>query len=360
MSKPCENGKISERLGRVGGQAVLEGVMMRSGKDVALAVRKPDGSIALDRSEFVSSRKKHKILDLPLIRGVVNFVEMMILSYNTIMKSADLTGIEEELAAGNGEKEFTPEEEEKRKKKARKIVVVTEVIAVILGLLLAVGLFVVLPVYAAKLLNYLTPGDMDSLFAVTSLVEGIVRIVIFILYLYLCSLMPDMRRTFEYHGAEHKSVFCYEYGWDLTPANAAKCTRFHPRCGTSFLFVMLLISIVIGAFIPGSLPRIVRVGVKLLLLPLTVGLGYEFIYFAGRHDNWLVRALSAPGLWMQKITTREPDESQLEVALAALKAAIPAEFPEMEGIEEIPAASAASDEAAEEAAPETADDTQAD
>jgi len=358
MSKPCENGKIPERLGRVGGQAVLEGVMMRSGKDVALAVRKPDGSIVLDRSEFVSSRKKHKILDLPLIRGVVNFVEMLILSYNTIMKSADLTGIEEELAAGDGKKELTPEEQEKRAKKARKIVVVTEAVAVVLGLFLAVGLFVVLPVYAAKLLNYLTPGDMDSLFAVTSLVEGAVRIIIFVLYLYLCSLMPDMRRTFEYHGAEHKSVFCYEYGWDLTPENARKCTRFHPRCGTSFMFVMLLLSIVVGAFIPGSLPKILRVGVKLLLLPLIVGLGYEFIYFAGRHDNRFVRALSAPGIWMQRITTREPDDSQLEVAIAALKAAIPEEFPEMEGVDEIPGASAAEDTAPEADSPEAADDAQ--
>lgn len=333
--KPVE---ISSRLGKVGGQAVLEGVMMRSGTAVALAVRQEDGGIVLDRSEFTSVRKKHRVLDWPIIRGIVNFVEMLKLSYATLMKSADLLGLEDELAAAPEGKETSAEDEEKRRKKAERAVKITEVVSLLLGVCLAVGLFVVLPVYAAKLVNYLTPGvDIDSLFAVTSLIEGAVRIVLFIGYMLLMTLLPDMRRTFEYHGAEHKSVFCYEYGWDMTPANARRCTRFHPRCGTSFIFVILLISILIGAFIPGSLPKLARIGCKLLLVPLIVGISYEFIMYAGKHDNAFVRIVSAPGLWMQRITTKEPSDDQIEVAIAALKAAIPADFPEMVGVDALEA-----------------------
>lgn len=330
--------EISSRLGKVGGQAVLEGVMMRSGTAVALAVRQPDGGIVLDRSEFVSARKKHRALNFPILRGIVNFVEMLKLSYGTLMKSADLLGLEDELAAAPEGVESTAEDDEKRRKKAERAVKVTEAVSLVLGLCLAVGLFVVLPVYAAKLINYLTPGvDLDSLFAVTSLIEGAVRIVLFIGYMLLMTLLPDMRRTFEYHGAEHKSVFCYEYGWDMTPENARRCTRFHPRCGTSFIFVILLISILIGAFIPGSLPKLARIGCKLLLVPLIVGISYEFIMYAGKHDNAFVRIVSAPGLWMQRITTKEPSDDQIEVAIAALKAAIPDDFPEMVGVDALDA-----------------------
>ena len=330
--------EISSRLGKVGGQAVLEGVMMRSGTAVALAVRQPDGGIVLDRSEFVSARKKHRALNFPILRGIVNFVEMLKLSYGTLMKSADLLGLEDELAAAPEGGETTAEDDEKRRKKAERAVKITEVVSLVLGFALAVGLFVVLPVYVAKLINYLTPGvDLDSLFAVTSLIEGAVRIVLFIGYMLLMTLLPDMRRTFEYHGAEHKSVFCYEYGWDMTPENARRCTRFHPRCGTSFIFVILLISILIGAFIPGSLPKLARIGCKLLLVPLIVGISYEFIMYAGKHDNAFVRIVSAPGLWMQRITTKEPSDDQIKVAIAALKAAIPDDFPEMVGVDALDA-----------------------
>ncbi|MBQ3791615.1 MAG: DUF1385 domain-containing protein [Clostridia bacterium] len=324
MSKK-EKEAPSCRLGKVGGQAVLEGVMMRSGSNVALAVRKDDGTIAVDRSQYVSAQKRHKVLGFPIVRGIVNFVEMLSLSYKTLMRSADMLGLEDELAEGEG----SEEEKEKKKAKAKKTIHATEVVSLILGFLLAAALFVVLPVYAAKLINILTPSvDLDSLFAVTSLIEGAVRIAIFLLYLSLVSLIPDMRRTFEYHGAEHKSVFCYEKGLDLTPENAARCSRFHPRCGTSFIFVLLIISILVGAFIPGTLPKLARIGVKFLLVPVIVGIGYEFIRYAGRHDNAVVRVLSAPGLLMQRITTKEPDEKQLTVALTALKAAMPDEFPD--------------------------------
>ena len=348
MGRPCDVNKIPERLGKVGGQAVLDGVMMRSGSHVALAVRKPDGSIAVDRTEFESVRKRRKVLNWPVLRGVTNFVEMMILSYRTLMKSAEMSGIEEELAAGAPEEALSEEEKAKRARKAKGAMTAVEVGSLLIGLLLAVVLFTVLPVYAAKLINHLTPGvDLDSLFAVTSLIEGFFRILIFIGYLALVGLMPDMRRTFEYHGAEHKSVFCYEYGKDLIPSEAASCTRFHPRCGTSFLFVMLIVSILVGAFIPGFLAKPLRILIKLLLIPLIVGLGYEFIYYAGRHDNLLVRILSAPGLWMQRLTTREPDERQLEVALTALQAAMPEEYPDMKDVTLLPASPAHADPAAD-------------
>lgn len=322
----------NNRLGKVGGQAVLEGVMMRSGKNVALAVRRSNGTIVLDRSEFVSVREKYKFLKWPILRGITNFVEMLILSYKTLMKSADMLGLEEEMVEEN----LSEEEREKQKKKAEKALKVTEVISAFLGLVLAIGLFTIAPVYIAKWINHLTPSvDLDSLFAVTSLIEGAIRIIIFLGYLLLVSLMKDMRRTFEYHGGEHKSVFCYEFGRDLNPGEAGKCSRFHPRCGTSFIFVILIISILVGAFIPGALPKLARIGIKLLLVPLIVGLGYEFIFYAGRHDNTFVKVLSAPGLWMQRITTKEPDDAQLEVAIAALKAAIPDDYPEMVNVSAI-------------------------
>ena len=204
-------------------------------------------------------------------------------------------------------------------------------IGTVLGVLLSVGLFIFIPTAATKGLGYLVGGDLN--WALRSAVEGVLKIAIFIAYLALVSLMPDIRRTFEYHGAEHKSVACYEKGLELTPENAEKCTRFHPRCGTSFIFLMLILSIVIGMFIRIDILWL-RSLVKLMLLPLSVGLGFEFIMYAGRHDNALIRVISAPGLWMQRVTTKEPDRSQLEVAIKALKGALPAEFANDEEAEE--------------------------
>jgi uncharacterized protein YqhQ len=218
-------------------------------------------------------------------------------------------------------------------------------IASVLGVALAVGLFFFVPTYIPKGFEHLFDFQMNSV--VRSVVEGGLKIAIFVGYIALVSLMPDIRRTFQYHGAEHKSVDCYEKGLELTPENAAKCTRFHPRCGTSFIFVMLIISIFIGILIPITNP-LLRSLVKILLLPISVGLGFEFIMYAGRHDNFLVKILSAPGLWMQHLTTREPDESQLEVAITALKGAIPTEFP--------PANDEPSEETPIEASEESADE----
>lgn len=317
--KKKTNDALSCRLGKVGGQAVLEGVMMKSGEDTCLAVRGEDGSITTRKTKFVSLRKKHKICNIPLIRGVINFVEMMRLSMSTLTASAEMLGIDDAEPETKFEKWLT-------EKLGDKLMTVIMAIASVLAVVLSIGLFVFLPTKASEGLSFLT-GIENVVFR--SVIEGVLKIAIFVAYITLVGLMPEIKRTFQYHGAEHKSVACYEKGLELTPENAAKCTRFHPRCGTSFIIVMLVISIVISMFIPGR-GSILRSLFKILLLPLSVGIGFEFIMFAGKHDNFIVRALSAPGLWMQRITTKEPDESQLEIAITALKGAIPAEFPEAE------------------------------
>ena len=330
-----EKKAVNCRLGKVGGQAVLEGVMMKSGTHMSIASRMPDGSIKMTNKEVVSARQKHKALDLPIIRGVVNFVEMMKLSYTTMDASTVALGLEEE----------EPSKFEKwlSEKLHISLMTLVMVIGLIIGLGLAVVLFILLPNAGgggiASLLKKLTNGafDLKQHPVLLSLIEGIMKVVIFITYLLLVSLMKDIRRTFEYHGAEHKAVFCYEAGLDLTPENVKKFKRFHPRCGTSFMFFMILLGILIGCFIPSdwsfipgfpsNLSFLMRSACKLLLLPLTAGLGYEIIRFAGKHDNWFIRMISAPGLWVQRITTKEPDEKQMECAIAALKTAIPEEFP---------------------------------
>lgn len=202
---------------------------------------------------------------------------------------------------------------------------VVSAIGMVLGVVLGMGLFLLLPTFGAKVLDFLTGGFIGQYALLRSVVEGLIRMGIFVAYVWLVSFMPDIRRTYEYHGAEHKSVACFEAGMELTPENARKCTRFHPRCGTSFIFAMLLLSIVLNAFLSWDNVWI-RFGSKLLLLPLIVGLGFEFIRYAGGHSNIFTKIVSAPGLWMQRITTREPDDSQLEVALLALKNAIPDNF----------------------------------
>ncbi|MBP5429010.1 MAG: DUF1385 domain-containing protein [Clostridia bacterium] len=303
------------RLNQVGGEAVLEGVMMKAGERTATACRLPGGEIAVVPREFVSARKKHKILNIPILRGIVNFVEMLILSMKTLTLSAEIAASEEDDAP------------------SKSAFAAVSVVATVFGVLLAVALFLFLPKLAV--------GGIERLFDVSlgvwgAVIEGAIKILFFLLYLVLVSLMPDIRRTFEYHGAEHKSIACYESGDELTPANAKKHTRFHPRCGTSFLFVMLALGIVIGVLLRVFLPakvidnHLLYTGIRLLVLPLVVGIGFEYIMFAGKHDNVLTRILSAPGLWFQRITTREPDESQLEVAITALKYAHVDAFPDFD------------------------------
>ncbi len=310
---------VKERLGCVGGQAVMEGVMMKHGNRYSLAVRKEDGTIEVSNHAHVSVRKKHKILNLPIIRGVVNMVEMFILSFGTLTMSAEAMGIED----SEPENKF---EEWLLAKCGKWLFGVIMAIASVFGVVLSFLLFMWLPSLAAK--------GLQALFGVTfptiaiSLIEGVLKMGIFIAYLALVSLMKDIRRTFEYHGAEHKSIFCFEDGVELTPENVKKYTRFHPRCGTSFIFVVLIISILVGAlpFIPTKIVWL-RTLCKIALLPIVVGLGYEFIAFAGKHDNWFTRICSAPGLWVQRLTTKEPDLDQIAVAIAALKSAMPETFP---------------------------------
>lgn len=316
------------RLGKVGGQAVIEGVMMKSGDHMAIASRLPNGKIKISRRSFVSARTKNKFLNFPLVRGVVSFVEMMKLSFQTMNVSTEALGIEDE----------EPSKFEKWLSKTFKVDIMDIVmfVGIVLGLALSVFLFIFLPTLGgsgiSKLILWISGGsfDLKTHAVLYSVVEGVLKVAIFLLYLYLVSLMKDIRRVFEYHGAEHKSVFCYESGQELTVENVKKFKRFHPRCGTSFMFFMIIVGIIIGCFIPrfsGAGGSLLRALCKLALLPLTVGIGFEIIMYAGKHDNWFVRALSAPGLWVQRLTTKEPDDRQIECGIAALKAAIPEEFP---------------------------------
>ena len=326
------------RLNRVGGAAVLEGVMMKAGDRASTACRLEDGKIAVIDKKFVSARKKHKFLNIPILRGVVNFIESLSLSFSTLELSAEMMG--EELV----------EEESKFEKWLKKtfgksIFDFIMFLAGALGIVLAVALFTLLPNQVALWIERWIERPLGIYKAVLC---GVLRIIIFILYIVLISRMKDIRRTFEYHGAEHKSIACFEAGEELTPENAKKHSRFHPRCGTSFMFVMLFISILVSLGIRAicelvigwnfsamtvaatgrDLSALIYTGIGLLTLPLIVGIGFEFLMYAGKHDGPIIRALSAPGIWMQRLTTREPDESQLAVAITALKCAMPEEFPD--------------------------------
>ena len=308
--KKNSNSELSCRLNKVGGQAVLEGVMMKAGSRTVTTCRKEDGSLVVYDDTFTSVRKKHKILNLPFLRGIVNFVEMLILSFKTLEKSAEAFGIEEEA--------------EKNKTTTAFIMA----ISLILSVVLALGLFMFLPILTADLIDYLLDGRLGVYRAV---VEGVAKTVIFILYLWLVSLMKDIKRTFMYHGAEHKTIACFEAGLELTPENAMKCKRFHPRCGTSFMFLMILLGIIAGFFLRFFLKGLdgwVYYVIRLAILPILVGVGFEVIMLAGKHDNFLTRAISAPGLWVQRITTKEPTEDMLEVAIISTKCALRDEFSE--------------------------------
>jgi len=313
--KKCCAQKDPARLNKVGGQAVLEGVMMKAGERTVTTCRKEDKTLVVYDDRFVSVRKTHKFLNIPILRGVVNFVEMMILSIKTLSRSAD-TFIAEE-------------EKEKEKSDSSAATIAIMIVSVILGMALAIGLFIFLPNLVSSLIDkYLLDGNLGVW---TAIVEGVVKIIIFLVYLWLVSLMPDIKRTFMYHGAEHKSIACFEAGGELTPENAKNFTRFHPRCGTSFMFFMILLGIFAGLFVKILLPDLHWLpysGIRLLILPIVMGLGYEFIMFAGKHDNVITRAMSAPGLWVQRLTTKEPTEDMLEVAITSIKCALRDDFPE--------------------------------
>lgn len=304
-------------MGKVGGQAVLEGVMMKAGERTVTTCRKEDGSIVVNDNSFVSVREKHKILNIPILRGVINFVEMMILSVKTMNVSADALGLEEE------ESKF---ELWLKKHFGLGITTFIMIVGVVLGLALSLFLFMFLPIALSELINRLVIYLGGSgLGAWQKVIEGVLKVAIFLLYMWLVSFMPDIKRTFMYHGAEHKTIACYEAGDDLTPENAMKHRRFHPRCGTSFMFFTILLGIVAGLVIHAIVPDLKTWAytlIRLAILPLLMGIGYEFIKFAGKHDNFLVRMISAPGLWVQRLTTKEPTEDMLEIAIISTKCAL--------------------------------------
>lgn len=303
----------------VGGQALIEGIMMQGPRGVATAVRKTDGEILVEHHEVKHIRDKVKFLGLPVIRGMVNFVESMILGYKMLMHSAEVSGMEDmdDVEMNKFEKWLTD-------KLGDKFMDIIMGIATVLGFALAFVIFFYLPVLAFNRLNALCSG---SLTAWQGTIEGVLKIIIFVVYIALVSQMKDIKRTFMYHGAEHKSIACYEAGMELTVENVKKSCRFHPRCGTSFIFVMLIFSIVFATILSKLFPSIAQIRIlwmllKLAFIPLLMGVGYEFIKYAGKHDNIFVKILSAPGLWMQRLTTKEPDDEIIEVGIASIKAVI--------------------------------------
>ncbi|MBR3875323.1 MAG: DUF1385 domain-containing protein [Clostridia bacterium] len=329
MSKKDKNNScpFSDRLGKVGGQAVLEGVMMKAGNRMVTTCRKSDGSLIVTDDSFTSAKDKNSLFGLPLVRGVVSFVESLTMSFKTLGASAEALGLEEE------EEEPSKFERWLSEKMHIKLTDAVMVVSLLLGLALSALLFVFLPIWITAGINFLLglAFKVSMPAVVSAILEGLIKVGIFVGYLAATSMMKEIRRTFMYHGAEHKSIACFEAGEELTPENAKRHTRFHPRCGTSFMFFMILLGIFAGLIIKTLLPglhTIVYTLIRLLILPILMGLGYEFIRFAGKHPSWFTRMLSAPGLWMQRITTKEPTEDMLEVAITSLKCALRDDYPE--------------------------------
>lgn len=305
----------------VGGQALIEGIMMQGPNGAAVSVRTPDGSIDTEKVEVKHAKDKFKPLGWPIVRGVVAYIESMLFGYKCLMMSAEKSGLED---MENSEENMSKLDKWLNDHINKKVLGVLTAIASVIGVGLAFLLFFYLPTVAVNFINKLSG---DALANYRALFEGIIRMIIFVAYIALVSLMKDIKRTFMYHGAEHKTIFCYEKGCELTVDNVRKQSRFHPRCGTSFIFVILIISVIISSAISVAWPQlrdqtVIWIAVKILILPLITGLSYEFIKYAGKHDNVFVKILSAPGLWMQKLTTKEPDDDMIEVALEAFKAVI--------------------------------------
>ena len=291
----------------IGGQAVLEGIMMRHGDDYAVAVRNPDGEIFVQKEEYHSVIKWKALTKIPVIRGAFNFIDSMVLGIKTLMFSAEFYADEEEVKS---EKELTEEEIAKKEKQEKWMMNATVAISVVI----AVAVFMVLPYFLSSLLKPLMPS-----YHLRTLVEGFVRIGIFILYIALISRMDDIQRTFMYHGAEHKCINCIEHGLPLTVDNVRISSRQHKRCGTSFLFFVLAISIILLMLIQVESP-LMRVIVRIALIPVIAGISYEVLKLAGRSENPIINLLSRPGLAIQKLTTKEPDDSMIEVAIQAVEA----------------------------------------
>ena len=292
----------------IGGQAVLEGIMMKNKDKYAVAVRKPNQEIEVCVKEYKGITKGNKILNLPFIRGVFNFIDSLIIGMSTLMFSAEFYEEEETEEVKKGDKVA----DSLFKEKAESAVMT---ITVIVAALIAIGLFVVLPSIASDLIK--KHFHIIS-YTIISLIEGLIRITLFLIYIWLISKMEDIKRVFMYHGAEHKTINCLEHGEDLTPENIKKYSRLHKRCGTSFLLIVMIVSIVVFMFIRVD-SLVWKFVLRILLVPVVAGISYEFIRLAGRSDSKIVNTLSKPGLYLQYFTTREPDEEMMEVAIKAVE-----------------------------------------
>ncbi len=303
--------KVCAKKTSIGGQALIEGIMMRGPQITAMAVRHVSGEIVVEEWE-TKGLNKPKWMTLPFIRGIFNFIDSLRYGYTCLMRSAELSGLEDEAP----KKEEDPEKEKGTDWLMNGLMAVS----MVLGMALAVVLFIWLPAFLFRWLSSLIPSLNNAV--LRGVFEGVFRMVLFVGYVSLISLMKDIRRVFMYHGAEHKTIFCYEQGLPLTVENIRIQRRFHPRCGTSFMILMLLVGMVISMLIP-DMNTVLRTAIKLLTLPLSVGVGYELIKLAGRRDNRFTRIISAPGMWLQRITTREPDDRMIECAIEAMKRVIP-------------------------------------
>lgn len=308
----------------IGGQALIEGILMKSPEKTALAVRVPDGSIDISYFEAQSLRQKYKILNIPIIRGVVGFVESMVQGYKAMMISADKSG-------------FTDLEEETQKDREKKdnstLLNIVMVIGVVLGVALSVVLFMYLPRLFVSGIEYVFSVSVSNKL-LRSAIEQVLKLAIFVGYVFAVSFMKDIKRVFMYHGAEHKTIFAYEKGLELTVENVRKQKRFHPRCGTSFMILMILISVILSTIVQMIFPgvydvRLLWVIAKILLIPFTCGIGFEVLKICGKYDNLITRIISAPGMWLQRVTTKEPEDDMIEIAIEALKACEP-EVPDVE------------------------------
>lgn len=296
----------------IGGQALIEGIMMRGPEKTAMAVRNPDGEIVLEEWN-TEKNKLPKICKVPFVRGIFNMIDSFRFGYKCLMRSAEIAGLDEDEKP-KLDKNGNP------KKSSEIFFNVMMGLSAVLGVVLAVFLFVFLPTQIYSWISTALPSLQNRV--LRALFEGIFRIVLFVGYMALMTLMKDIRRTFMYHGAEHKTIFCYEAGLPLTVENIRGQRRFHPRCGTSFMILVLIVGIIISMFITITNPFL-RTLVKLLMLPIVVGIGYELIKFAGRHDNLFTKIISMPGMWLQHITVFEPTDDMIECAIEAMNKVIP-------------------------------------
>lgn len=307
----------------IGGQALIEGILMRGPEKQAIVVRNQEGGLEVKEQQLKLIKDRHPILGVPFIRGVVNFGASLVEGVKALMWSAEFYPEEE------GQEETPSRFEAWLEKRFGSEALMKWVLgfSVAVGLVFAIALFIILPTLATSALLYFFP---DAPMWLRNLLEGVVKLIVFFLYLYFCSRLKDIHRTFQYHGAEHKTIFCYERGLELTVENTRAMPRHHPRCGTSFLFVVIFVSILFSSVVFGIWPMTnvwLRSLVHLLLLPLVVGVTYEFNRWVGRHvqDSGLAKVLTAPGMWMQNFTTNEPDDSMIEVAIRSLELVLPSE-----------------------------------